>query len=188
MSYPIHTVLVALMDVPSNIPWQTRHEWDQVLLSIKTIERLGKERLSGLFSFADEIKTHFEIISHPMEDLCSCTCVNCEDICCLRATIWYDFKDLLYLYFATGNFPDAQIKKISLENHITACSCFSSTGCILPRTERPFVCTWYLCSAQKNYLLQYSPDRIADFDRALLKLKKLRNEIEEKFVSLSKHP
>lgn len=179
--------MVALMDVPSNIPWQIRQEWDQVLLSIKTVEQRGKEKLSDLFSIAEDIRTHFELISHPMEDLCSYTCINCEDICCLKATIWYDFKDLLYLYFGTGTFPDAQIKKITLQNHLTACNCFSSTGCVLPRTERPFVCTWYVCSAQKEYLSQHSPQRMSDFDQTLLELKKLRNKIEDNFVSLSVH-
>ena len=111
------------MDVPSNIPWQMDEEWNQVLLSLKAIDSKGKDRLLELFRIAKKIKNEFEIMSEPMEQLCSCTCIECEDICCARATIWFDFKDLLYIYFGTGQFPESQIKKVILKNqvrHVTA--------------------------------------------------------------------
>ncbi|MEN8210622.1 MAG: hypothetical protein ABFR31_02815 [Thermodesulfobacteriota bacterium] len=175
------------MDVPSNTPWQIDEEWNQVLLSLKAIDSEGKGRLSELFRIAEKIKKEFEIMSEPMEQLCSCTCIKCEDICCVRATIWFDFKDLLYIYFGAGKFPESQIKKNTLKNQVRACHCFTKKGCALPRTERPFVCTWYLCPAQKEYLLNYNPKLIHDFDQTLLNIKGLRNKIEEEFVCASGH-
>lgn len=175
------------MDVPSNIPWQRDEEWNQVLLSLKAIDSKGKGRLSELFRIAKKIKKEFEVMSDPMEQLCLCTCIKCEDICCVRATIWFDFKDLLYVYFGTGKFPESQIKKVTLKNQVRACHCFTKKGCTLPRTERPFVCTWYLCPAQKKYLSNFNPKLMLDFDQTLLNIKELRNQIEEEFVCVSGH-
>lgn len=173
------------MDMLSNIPWQMAEDWNQVLLSFKAIENKGKNKLTELFSIAKKIQKKFEIVSEPIESLCSCTCVKCEDICCLRATIWFDFKDLLYIYFATGKFPESQIKKITLKNQIRTCSCLTKKGCILSRIERPFVCTWYFCPTQKEYLKQYYPKLILDFEQTLLNIKELRNKIEEEFVCIA---
>ncbi|MDC3237286.1 hypothetical protein OAT93_00985 [bacterium] len=175
------------MDVPSVIPWQTDEEWNQVLLSLQAIESKGKKRLTKLFGTAKKIQKNFEMMSESMEKLCSYTCINCEDICCLRATIWFDFKDLLYIYFATGRFPESQIKKVPLKNKIRACNFFTKKGCILPRIERPFVCTWYLCPAQKKHLAYYDPKHLLYFERTLLDIKDLRNKIETEFITLSGH-
>lgn len=175
------------MNVPSNIPWHMDEEWNQVFLSLKVIENRGKGRLTDLYSMAKKIQKKNEIMSEPMEKLCSCTCINCEDICCLRATIWFDFKDLLYIYFAIGKFPESQIKKITLENKIRACNCLTKNGCVLPRIERPFVCTWYLCPDQKEYLRHFYPQLIIDFEQTLLDIKELRNKIEEEFICISRN-
>ncbi len=169
----------------SYIPWQMTDDWKQVFLSFKAVEKKGKHKLTALLCIAKKIQKNYEIISEPMESLCACTCVNCEDICCMRATIWFDFKDLLYIYFATGKLPESQIKKITLKNQIKKCACLTQKGCILSRTERPFVCTWYLCPTQKEYLKQYYPNRLLDFEQTLLKIKELRNRMEEEFVSIS---
>jgi len=173
------------IDMLSDIPWQTAEDWHQVLLSLKAVEKKGKDKLPALFCIAKKIQKNYEMISEPMESLCACTCVNCEDICCMRATIWFDFKDLLYIYFATGKFPESQIKKITLKNQIRTCGCLTKKGCILSRTERPFVCTWYLCPAQKEYLRQYHPERLHHFEQTLLTIKGLRNQMGEKFVCIA---
>jgi len=50
---------------------------------------------------------------------------------------------------------------------------------------RPFACTWYLCPTQKEYLRQYYPKLLLDFEQTLLNIKELRNKIEEEFVCIS---
>jgi hypothetical protein len=173
------------MDMLSDIPWQMTEDWNQVLQSFKAVENKGKHKLTPPSGMAKEIQKNYEFLSEPMESLCACTCVNCEDICCMRATIWFDLKDLLYIYFATGKFPESQIKKITLKNQIRTCGCLIQQRCILSRTQRPFVCTWYLCPTQKAYLKQYYPKRLLDFEQTLLNIKGLRNKIEDEFVCIS---
>jgi len=167
------------------IPWQSREEWHQVFLSIKRIDRLYKNKLEKVNSAAIKIKRKFEALSVPMENLCSHTCVNCEDICCIRATIWYDLKDLLYIYFGLNMFPESQIIKKIKGNRERACCHFFEKGCGLSRLERPFICTWYICSVQKKYQALHHQKLNQNFDQTLLEIKKLRNKMEDEFIRIS---
>jgi len=167
------------------IPWQSFEEWHQVFLSIKRIDKLHKNRLGKVYGAAIRIKQKFEVLSEPMEKLCSQTCIYCEDICCVRATIWYDLKDLLYIYFGLNTFPKSQIIKKTKRNQEKACCHFSEKGCRLSRLERPFVCTWYICSVQKKYETRHHQKINQNFDQTLLEIKNLRNKMEDEFIRIS---
>lgn len=173
------------MEGHSNIPWYTAEEWSQVFLSIKKIDDLYEQKLVNVYKTASQIRQRFEEISGPIEKVCSHTCVYCEDICCIRATIWFDFKDLLYIYFALNKFPAFQIIKNSSGRREKACCHFSKKGCVLSRVERPFVCTWYFCSEQKKYLVCHHQKIKQNFDHILIEIKDLRSKMEEEFIRIS---
>ncbi|MCD4677232.1 MAG: hypothetical protein K8S18_14745 [Desulfobacula sp.] len=169
----------------TNIPWCSAEEWNQVVMSIKTIDMRNRDRLQNIYEMAAKIRQKFDEISEPIETLCSLTCVDCEDICCVRATIWFDLKDLLFIYFGLNRFPEAQIVKKKDGNREKACCYFSEKGCTLERVERPFICTWYFCPAQKNYQVLYYQKVKLRIDQTLLEIKDLRNKMEEEFIRIS---
>jgi len=169
----------------TKIPWCSDKEWCQVGCSIKRIHSLYRDKLGPVIEMAGKIRQNYEHLSVPIEELCSHTCVTCGDICCIRATIWFDLKDLLYLYFGLNVFPDAQIVKRNQGDQKTGCCHFSKKGCTLERTERPFVCTWYFCPEQGDYLNRYYPEKRQAIDRRLIEIKTLRNEMEAAFIRIS---
>lgn len=169
----------------TQIPWSSAGEWYQVLFFIKRIHTLYRDKLGPVSDMAGKIRQYYEDLSVPIENLCSHTCVTCCDICCVRATIWFDLKDLLYIYFGLNVFPEAQIMKSNPADQKTGCSHFSKKGCTLARTERPFVCTWYFCPAQGEYLNRYYPEIKQAMDQRLIKIKTLRNEMEAAFIRIS---
>ncbi|THB77223.1 MAG: hypothetical protein D3926_15975 [Desulfobacteraceae bacterium] len=169
-------------DALTKTPWQSREDWNQVLMSFRVVE--SKENVSHLKDTAARIGKCFAGLATAMDELCSHTCPDCKEICCTRANIWFDFKDLLYSYFGTGRFPESQIRKTYREMTAYACSCLAPNGCTLPRTERPFVCTWYICPDQKAFLTHHFPNRLADLDRALINIKALRDQLEHQFIRL----
>jgi len=168
----------------ANIPWSTTEEWGQVYLSIKRIDDLYEQKLVNVYKTADQIRQRFEEISGSIEKLCSDTCVYCEDICCIRANIWFDFKDLLYIFFGLNQFPASQIIKNSSGNRKRACCHFSGKGCMLSRLERPFICTWYFCPEQKEYLACHHQKTKQAIDQNLMEIKFLRNKMEEEFIRI----
>jgi len=160
------------------LPWQERSEWREIILFLDTIERIHGRDLEPVRLLARRIRFLVDSLSDPIERLCAVTCPDCEDICCERATIWYDFNDILYLYFGSDIFPERQIKKIPGQG-TRHCINLTRTGCILPRNQRPFVCTWYFCSDQKSHC---QDGFIAG---AIAKIKILRLEMEAAFCSIT---
>lgn len=174
-----------MADPTSCIPWQGEKEWQEIVEFFDTIKKVHHKDLNPLYQRAETIRNLFKSLSQPMDDLCAVTCINCRDICCKKATIWYDFKDLVYLYFAFGRLPGAQIFKCKDNEGALHCGHFLPNGCILSRLERPFVCTWYLCPDQKAVITSETKTVGKPFGEIISHIKQLRNEIEREFCEIS---
>ncbi len=116
-----------------------------------------------------------------LDRLCRLSCPSCVDICCVRATVWYDFRDLLFLFCLQQKLPSAQIatKKGKGCDHLRA------AGCELPRVVRPFVCTWYICPAQCSTIRWNDCETISEDLIPMLKvIQHKRKELEKRFLGL----
>lgn len=132
----------------NSIPWQKKSDWTEVQLSVRKIcGRLGmqEERAREL---AQNIQGNYKLIDASMEELCAATCISCEAVCCSRATVWYDLRDLLFLYLVSREMPEQQV----LRREGRSCANLGPAGCVIPRSKRPFICTWYICAVQKKVL------------------------------------
>lgn len=157
----------------SIIPWIHGYEWVEVSSSIeKTIAAMGDEA-EKLKITAHQIRTEYDNVNDDLDKACRITCVSCSEVCCMHATVWYDLRDLLYLYLVEGKLPRRQIDRHS----DGSCCRLTSTGCNLERRRRPFICTWYICSSQRELLLQFP--RIPETIR---KIQNLRKQLEYLYV------
>jgi len=171
-----------MVNKKTTIPWQSEDTWAQVVLSIgQTISVLSAQgaEIRRIRTLAQQIAQGYTEIETVLEKICLITCPACLDLCCSRATVWYDLKDLLLIYLNTGALPDRQIYR----QQDQSCCNLTSSGCRLLRSDRPFLCTWYICPDQKKVLegLSDSEERSALF-RTLDKLKTARKELEEEYV------
>lgn len=162
-------------EIKKRAPWNKKSDWERLLSEIKKSDRTMGQAFEPVRRVAMEIRQQYTDIAESIGFICRETCPDCRDNCCERATLWYDFKDLLYIYFTTGKFPGDQIYKKRYDGY-SACCHLTETGCVLPRTRRPFVCTWYFCPGQKKYGV--------DMDSRLQKIKKLRKQLEEEFIKI----
>jgi hypothetical protein len=128
--------------------------------------------LAGLVGI--QLKAFFPIL----DDLCINTCPWCPEPCCLQAKVSFDFKDLLFLHFAH--------KPIPLSPPLTTlgdtCRYLSHRGCMLPRSSRPWICTWYLCPVQTAILRKRDSRQYDAFNRIIQEIKGLRQALEEAFI------
>jgi hypothetical protein len=167
------------------IPWQQAGELEEVSIFFHTIDRVHGLALGPVRDLAREIRDRLKDLSRRIHALCALTCRDCRDVCCRRATIWYDFRDLLYLHFAGDGLPEQQIKKVGGgEGNAAGCFHLTDRGCRLSRSERPFVCTWYLCPDQKLA----DPAVFNFISEQLSEVKMLRNEMETAFCRISACP
>lgn len=125
------------------------------------------------------IATLFVEIEEPLNELCNLSCTNCSEPCCTKATVWYDLKDLLFIYLTTGTFPDRQVSR----NCNGACAQLTPSGCNAGRACRPFICTWYICASQKEIIKSQKSDLPAKDVTATIKvIQSRRKELENIFL------
>lgn len=173
-------------------PWNLAEDWDQVYLTVDQMLKVKPDLCQSLFATASEITNAYERLDKPIQMICESTCINCRDICCIRASIWFDFKDLLYLYFGLSRFPEHQIHKKEIrsdsgltEKKIFGCCHLTSKGCGLPRQKRPFVCTWYFCPPQVEILNDHANHLKQIVKPVIPIIKELRQKLEEDFIRIA---
>jgi len=144
--------------------------------------------LAALRMLAKQIVQGYHDIEPVLNRACAITCPSCAEVCCMRATVWYDLKDLLVLYLAQGRFPKRQIYR----NADNSCCNLTHSGCRLPRLERPFICTWYICPEQKQALaglpglgLDYTAESVS---ATMEKIQSVRKALEEAYIKAACNP
>ena len=166
------------MDNPfSAIPWNKPVLWQEANASLSRCMQCSRHKMDEPFRLADRLGTRLLEIAPPLDRLCSTTCPNCTDICCQRAWVWFDFKDLLFLHLAGVAVPAGQL----MSRRGDRCRYSGPDGCQLSRLQRPFVCTWYLCPAQ-THILNQQPKEKQRISAALQQIKETRRRMEDRFI------
>jgi len=129
-------------------------------------------------SFAQKAKHHLGSIFSFLHELCVDSCPWCPEPCCLKASVWFDFKDLLFLHFNQQPIPPAQPKA----NLSMPCRYLGPRGCRLPRLTRPWICTWYLCPTQTAKLRNGQQAKRELLNQAMAQIKSERNLLENEFI------
>jgi hypothetical protein len=136
--------------------------------------------LGALRNRAAQLVNVFKLLFPVMDRICARTCPLCSDPCCLHAKPWFDLRDLIFMHLAGLSIPLDQV----LANASATCRCAGPSGCTLPRLSRPWICTWYICPAQKA-LLDLQPDSVrAAFLQRREELKEGRKRLEDEFIAL----
>ncbi len=151
--------------------------WLEANTSLFTSLTRNRTALSDSRRHAGQLRNRLERLFPLMEDLCRQTCPSCSDICCRRAWVWLDFKDLLFLHLAEIAAPPQQL----LREQGDRCRYAGPHGCSLQRLQRPFICTWYLCPAQSR-ILDRQPAEKQHLSRTLQQLKSQRKRMETSYI------
>ena len=165
----------ATVDLP---PWQDENSWAQINSFFSYSCR--DKQLDEPIRYAAEIARKITLVDELLENLCGATCQSCAEPCCQRATIWFDFVDLLFIHLQYKFLPPRQIVKERGE----PCPQLTPSGCILPRPERPFICTWYICPAQSAIIEQADPtSELQNIYSYLGEIQSTRKLLEDAFIA-----
>lgn len=112
-----------------------------------------RRNLGRAAAMAAAIRRDIDALAPQMAALCSCTCRFCPAPCCITNTVWFDFRDLLYLHLTAAPVPPRQ----AAADPGAACPFLTPRGCRLPPVIRPWMCTRYVCRAQRRRLRTAPP-------------------------------
>ena len=167
---------------PSNTgyvpPWANPAKWQEASGALAAALGTRASRFAVIRELAARIQSRLTIVDRFMDALCDDTCPGCTDNCCRRATVWYDFKDLLGFHLTAAPIPAAQLAP----SPNRSCQHLAEAGCALSRDQRPFVCTWYICATQREAMAAWPRSHQQFLVNSLAALKSGRNRMEKLFV------
>lgn len=99
--------------------------------------------LAKVSSSARKAETLIETISPLIEAYTSAVCPECTSVCCINRHCRFDRSDVIFMAALGKDIP---------EDHpgiadSAACRFLCLRGCARKRSERPYRCTWFFCSA-----------------------------------------
>ena len=165
----------------SAIPWVSTTAWGKANLAVQHLCTRHHPSLGPVRKTARDLKACLESTFPVLDSLCRRTCPECQTPCCHVATVWFDFKDLVFMHLAGSAIPLVQLIRKPGE----PCRCCGSSGCSLPRLSRPWTCSWYLCPSQKILLKAMPGKTMAWFEKTVIEIKHLSNRMEEEFIRIT---
>ncbi len=132
------------------IPWNRRETWAEANASLAWTRWRAPSELALARECARKLEALLSRFSPELDRLCRLSCPWCPDPCCLRAKVWFDFTDLLFVHLSGQDIPPRQ----PITDWDQHCAYLGPKGCTLPRLSRPWICTWYLCLPQRKLIVK----------------------------------
>jgi hypothetical protein len=166
---------------PPEIPWDSGAAWATANQALQHLCARHQARLGTVRQTARRLKDRLETVFPLLESLCGLTCTDCQAPCCHIATVWFDYKDLIFMHLSNQALAVAQLRR----SRDGVCCCCGPCGCRLPRLSRPWTCSWYLCPTQKNLLGAMPGQTLGVFEKTVTAIKRLRKQLETEFIRIT---
>jgi len=177
--FPSELDRVCAVAFEDNAPsWRDDQLWQAAVNTLQYLIARHRYQMEEVKETADRIKYLIDSIDEPLDRLCDLTCIRCQAPCCLVADVSYDFRDLLILVLTNQTIPPRQPRRNAGE----ICFYLGSNGCRLPRAQRPWICTWYICAVQKEVACSHMEIAGGHLLSVIEDLRILRKKTENRFV------
>lgn len=118
--------------------------------NIRSLFSSHGEALTEVIRSAEQAEILINSISPIIESYTSQTCPACTSVCCINRHSRFDRSDVIFMAALGKDIPE-ELQEIP---ETDACRFLGMRGCILKRTERPYRCTWFFCSALMDQIVQ----------------------------------
>jgi len=160
-------------------PWRSDQLWQAAGRTLMYLIQRHNHRMGRVKSIASEVNSLLVSADQKFDLLCSRTCMRCESPCCLVADVSYDFRDLLFIHLTNQALPPGQPQQKAGE----VCRYLEADGCRIPRSMRPWICTWYICASQKKYFAGVHDMSLDSIMSVIADISKLRKQMETLFIA-----
>jgi hypothetical protein len=162
------------------VPWEEAAQWREAQQSLARMASHHDEALQSTSVLAEDIHRRLQKLFPLMKAIGDHTCTRCADPCCETARVWYDFRDLVLYHLLHVKLPAVQ----PTDSAGGGCRYRSRRGCTLERIARPWICTWYLCPAQKAVLLEAGESFRSTILTGIEGIGQDRKRLESEFLSV----
>ena len=152
--------------------------WIESNSALARLVEQHRQHLPGATAIAMNIQTGLDTLTSVMETLSRRTCRFCPEPCCINNTVWFDFRDLLFLHLLKAPIPDCQA---AMECGVP-CPYLTHHGCRLSPWRRPWMCIQYLCPTQIAILEKKGQSDLTALSHKVKKIEKQRLEMETEVI------
>ena len=117
---------------------------EQFLACISSLQDFfegNRTMLTPVFQKGEEFKNAFKQIDPFIQRYTAETCPLCGNVCCANRHGFPEYADIVG-FLAMG--LDIPVYDLDVDEG-ALCQFIGEKGCILPRPQRPYRCTWYFC-------------------------------------------
>ncbi len=156
----------------------TDTEWQTVCRRLhRQVHLLNQHHVRWL---VDHIQRGLEWLDPHMDAYCQTTCPSCNDPCCTGRGIFFNQADLLFHAAQPNCMPPVGQTRTEAQ---AECRYLGPAGCLLKRTQRPYVCVWFLCEPQMEMVNASSIAFQKQLLNVLRNIRFCRLKLEELFES-----
>lgn len=160
--------------------WADRREWDEVHFCLESLFEKYGEKLKQVKDYSSLSCEGLSELFPLFDQFAEQTCPSCKAICCEKARVAFDFRDLVFLHAADLEIPPHQLRRNDDEH----CRYLGKFGCELERIRRPFICTWYYCAPMIELYQALPNRRQRHYSRVMMDVQNNRKLMEEAFISV----
>lgn len=160
-------------------PWRNPQLWAAAAGTLAYLMHRHSKQLDQAKETAGRINSLLSSADDLLDRLGQKTCARCCAPCCRVADVSYDFRDLLFIHLTGQDTPPGQPRRSSGET----CRYLGAAGCLIPRLQRPWICTWYICADQKMYLEDHQEIPSDLLLPAIADIGVLRKKMENLFIA-----
>jgi hypothetical protein len=159
-------------------PWGTKELWSEANSTLHYIIENHYKELQKARDIAERLHAEYQLLFPAIENLSTTTCPKCKNPCCLHAKPYFDFRDLIYLHLSNEQIPEMQ----TIADSSDQCRYITHVGCSLNRSQRPWICTWYICPSQLTIISTESSTTSLQIPLMINKTQKMRYRLEKIFL------
>ncbi len=152
----------------------------QMVEEIKQFFRDHESEMDVVRQKARQFRQAFAIMDPFIQEYTAKVCPYCGNVCCCNKHGYPEFADVVGILAMGGRIPsyDLSVDEGAL------CQFIGEKGCVLPRTERPYRCTWYFCEPLLLQIEIGPPKQYREFTLDVQYMGHARAELLQAFYEL----
>ncbi len=123
------------------LDFRNPEEFWEIVNDIKGFFRDHADEMGHVNEKALQFKQAYAIMDPFIQEYTAKVCPYCGTVCCCNKHGFPEFADVVAILAMGGTVPEYDLSV----DEGALCQFIGEKGCVLPRVERPYRCTWYFC-------------------------------------------
>ena len=162
------------------LDFRNPEEFWKTVQEIKKFFKDHEAEMSVVNDKAHQFKQAYAIMDPFIQKYTAEVCPYCGNVCCCNKHGFPEFADVVAILAMGGKVPEYDLSV----DEGALCQFIGEKGCVLPRIERPYRCTWYFCEPLLLQIEIGPPKQYREFVQDVQYMGHARAELMEAFYHL----